>query len=66
MEKMELLKMLMKSHIILSEMGKTISDYVDYMESNHKETLDKDIILRVYMEGFKRISKGLSAFNSFF
>lgn len=65
MEKMELLTMLMESHTILSEMGKMISDYINYMESNHKETLDKDIILRVYMEGFKHISKELSAFNSF-
>lgn len=65
MEKMELLTMLIESHAILSEMGKNISDYINYMESNYKETLDKDIILRVYMEGFRHISKELSAFNAF-
>ena len=37
---MELLTMLMESHTILSEIGKTVSDYVDYMESSYKETLD--------------------------
>ena len=47
-------------------MGKMISDYINYIESNHKETLDKDIILRVYMEGLKHISKELSAFNAFY
>lgn len=65
MEKMELLTMLMETHAILSEMGKTISDYVDYMELSYKGTLDKDVILRAYMEGFIRISKELSAFNAF-
>lgn len=65
MEKMELLTMLMESHTILSEIGKTVSDYVDYMESSYKGTLDKDVILRAYMEGFRRISKELSAFNAF-
>lgn len=65
MKKMELLTMLMESHAILSEMGKTISDYVHYMESSYKGTLDKDVILRAYMEGFRRISKELSAFNAF-
>jgi len=42
---MELLTMLMESHTILSEIGKTVSDYVDYMESSYKGTLDKDVIL---------------------
>lgn len=62
---MGLLTILMESRAILSEMGKTISDYVDYMESSYKRNLDKDIIIRAYMEGFKRISKELSAFNAF-
>lgn len=65
MEKMELLTILMETRAILSEMGKTISDYVDYMESSYKGTLDKDVILRTYIEGFRRISKELSEFNAF-